>query len=70
MTKKDYKLIAEVLKGQKRMISNADTIEAVRAWNTWNDCIFDTAKSLADKIKEDNENFDSIKFLEAIFNTK
>ena len=77
MTKKDYKLIVEVLRGQKEMLNNPNTsvvkhefsIEAVRAWNAWDDCILEIAKSLADKLKENNENFDRKKFLEAIFNT-
>lgn len=57
MTRKDYKLIAEVLKS------------ANENWAGWNEkpeeVIAGTARSLATKLAQENPRFDRAKFLEA-----
>ena len=52
MTRKDYKLIAEVLR--KRL----EVTESVTGW-------VGTCVSFADMLRQDNERFDEIKFYEA-----
>lgn len=57
MTRKDYKLIAEVLKS------------GMENWAGWNEkpeeVIAGTARSLATKMAQENPRFDRAKFLEA-----
>jgi hypothetical protein len=57
MTRKDYKLIAEVLKS------------GMENWAGWNEkpeeVLSGTARSLATKLAQDNPRFDRAKFLEA-----
>ncbi len=57
MTRKDYKLIAEILRDNKPVIE----VDGISVWNYWDDLVFEIAFALAEK----NPRFDRKKFYKA-----
>ena len=69
MTRKDYNLIAGVLKSHLNELDyKNESKEALEAKKIENDLLLSLSQTLADKLEEDNKSFNRIIFLRSIFN--
>lgn len=62
MTRKDYVLIAEVLKGSRPApYTDLENLTSRNMWSIWRT----TSRNMADALASDNPRFDRARFLEA-----